>query len=418
MTTEELDLATWPIFYRMSRRGLMVDFARFDALKLDVVAQMAEQLVIAEIEAGREINPSSGDDVARWLVEEGLVTKQTKGKTRMATDERSLSQLPQHPVIDAVLEYRGLRKLLGTFIEPTVEMAKRDPVPHTSDVGLLAGVVHPKWRLTKVKSGRVATEDPNLLAFPSRTELGKKVRSCFVARPGYKMVSVDFSQLEPRIVAALSGDPGLLGIFAEDQDLYSQIAARLGVNRTVAKILTLGILYGMEPNRLYEQLLMAGCTVGDPPIPVYGVEDCESLIRAWFFSYPKVKELVNATCAKARMCGGWAYTVGGRGRLLPGLFLTGNRWPSSKLREESERQAFNHLVQGSGMEQLRLAMLRTSVMDEVHMLLVIHDEILLEVPEGDAERHAESVAMQVATTFNGVELKVSYKVGGDWGEVK
>ena len=235
--TEELDLKTWPIFFAMSKRGLLVSFERFEELAMDVEGQIEEQRELLD-QLAEGVNPASPASVAGWLEANGFFTgKRTKGG-QVSTDERSLSQLPKHPVIDAILEYRGLTKMLSTFIDPTITMAKRDPAPG-------GGIVHPKWRLTRVRSGRVATEDPNLLAFPSRTELGKKVRSCFVARPGYRMVSVDFCQLEPRIVAGLSGDPKLLRIFAEDRDLYTEIATEIGVERQTAKILTLGILYGM-----------------------------------------------------------------------------------------------------------------------------------------------------------------------------
>jgi DNA polymerase I-like protein with 3'-5' exonuclease and polymerase domains len=112
--------------------------------------------------------------------------------------------------------------------------------------------------------------------------------------------------------------------------------------------------------------------------------------------------------------------VGGRGRLLPGLFLEGHRWPSSKLREEAERQAFNHLIQGTGMEELRKAMLRIDGLyaDDIWALLAIHDELIYEVPEGSAELDAAMIADHVSVEFKGVRLKVTHSVGSDWGSLK
>ena len=189
--TFQLDLATWPIFHKMSQRGLLVDVGRMEALRDEVSGYITEQEDLIRELVDVEINPGSGDDVAKYMVTMGYTGKKTKGKTRLATDERSLAAHKDDPVIQAVLAHRGHTKLKGTFIDPVLEKAAAPP--HT---------IHPRWRLTKVRSGRVATEDPNLLAFPSRDELGRKVRSCFVARPDMVMVSVDFSQLEPRIVAA------------------------------------------------------------------------------------------------------------------------------------------------------------------------------------------------------------------------
>ena len=411
MTTEELDLATWPIFTKMSKRGILVSFEKMDALLCDVQAQMEEQLALVEIYAERPLNPMSGDDVAAWMTTQKMRGKFTHGG-RLSTDERALSQ-HDHPALNAVLEYRGLKKLESTFILPTLEIAKKDPYPE-----MLGGVIHPKWRLTKVRSGRVASENPNLLAFPSRTEMGKKVRACFVARPGYRMVSVDYSQLEPRIAAALSQDEKLLKVYAEGRDLYTEVGADLGVSRTVAKTLTLGTFYGMGGMKLFESLVAAGVVQGNPPVPLFDLEACEGLLKRWFEVYTGVKRLVQGTVAKARECGGWAYTVGGRGRLLPGLFLTGQGWPCGKLREEAERQCFNHLIQGTGMEMLREAMLRVdSVCPSVHPLLAIHDEMVYEMLAKD-EAGAQDVATLMATEFQGVELKTSYTVGDTWGSLK
>ena len=412
MTAEALDLSVWPIFFRMSRRGLMVSFERLEALLAEVRAKKEEQLFLCGEFAGRPINPNSGDDVGAWLAEQGFTGKRTKTTHRLATDERSLSQY-DHPAIDCILQYRGLNKLEGTFILPVIEKAEQDRVE-----GMLCGVVHPRWRLTKVRSGRVATEDPNLLAFPSRDEMGKKVRSCFVARPGYKFVSADYSQLEPRIVAALSGDPKLLRIYGEDRDLYLEIANDLIVTRTVAKILTLGILYGMGPHRLYEQLLLAGCK-NDDGSPIYSEDACGALIEKWFATYPSVRKLVQGTINKARAANGWAFTHGLRGRFLPGLFLEGRYWPNSKLREEAERQSFNHIVQGTGMECLKEAMVRIDQanLPDIHFLLAIHDELVFEVPEGSVFA-APAIVEHMRTNFCGVELKVSASEAGDWGSLE
>lgn len=413
MNSEDLDLATWPMFYKMSQRGLVASLEKLENLRTEILAKLDEQSAVIEMCAGRVINPMASADVAAWMEEQGLTGKKTKLTNRLATDERSLSEHKGNPVIDAVLEYRGLKKLQTTFVEPTMELAKKDPIKDQ-----LAGIIHPRWRLTKVRSGRVACEDPNLLAFPSRDEMGRRVRSCFIARPGHYMVSVDFSQLEPRVVAALSEDPKLLHIYANDLDLYDEISKSLGVSRTVAKTVTLGVLYGMGPNRLVEQLKMVGA--GEQ---YSTVEACDALINQWFVTYSGVAKYIDAVIASARKNDGWVFTKGGRGRLLPGVFVTGWRWPAEKIREEAERQAFNHVIQGTGMEQLRVAMRRVDALEKhgVYMLLAIHDELVLEVEAPDltsATGKAMLIADTMASEFYGVKLKTSQCVGLDWGSLK
>ena len=396
-STESLDLATWPIFYGMSQRGMYVSTERLQSLRNEVI-EKADAVLATVHGSSTIINPGSSREVAAWLESQGFGGKRTASGDHLATDERSL-KAHKHPVIDAVLEYRGLTKLVGTFIDPTLEIAIKT-----------GGTVHPKWRLTKVRSGRVATEDPNLLAFPSRDEMGRKVRSCFMARPYRRLVSIDFSQLEPRIVAALSQDPKLLAIYRDGRDLYDEIAADLSIKRQAAKIVTLGVLYGMAAKRLMEQLQLAGMS--------YTQEFCEALIAKWFDTYIGVKDLVARVISEAKEKDGWVYTTGGRGRYLPGLFLDGWGWPSATLREEAERQAFNHVIQGTGMEQLREAMLRVKDYPYANLLLAIHDELLFEVPMVGAEDHASALAARVTAVFQGVKLATSTSIADDWGSLK
>lgn len=415
MIPEALDLAVWPIFHRMSTRGLLVDVGRMEALLEEVRAEEETQAVLVCVYAGEEINPASGDSVARWMEKVGLFGKFTKGRVdkegvrhvRLKTDERELSK-HDHPALKALLEFRGLQKLRTTFIGPVLEKVKLSDPP----------VIHPRWRLTRVKSGRAACEDPNLLAFPNREEIGRKVRSCFIARPGMRMLSVDYSQLEPRMVAALSGEQKLLDIYIQGRDIYAETAKELFqveipdpfAHRLPAKVVTLGVLYGIGAERLRDELVKYGCNFFD-------VEGCEALIDRWFEVYPKVRELADCTISLARRTG-WVYTTGGRGRFLPALFLTGERWPSSKLREEAERQAFNHLIQGSAQEETKRGMLRVDAGEPLYEpLLQLHDEIVGEVPEGNTDV-VTNVAALMASRVGDVELKTSYKVAGDWGLLK
>lgn len=427
---EQLDLSVWPIFVKMSQRGIRVDTTLMETLRIDVVDELETQQAALDAYAGRHLNPHSSDDVGAWLWEEGLAGKRRTRGGAVATDERTLSHLIDlHPVPGAVLECRGLRKLLSTFIEPVLAKV-------TTPGG--DGAIHPRWRLTKVKSGRPAMEDPNLLAFPSRDEWGKRVRECFVARPGHVLISGDFSQIEPRVAAALSGDPALCAVFTQRADLYADMARRIfRVNesdeslkleplkttmRQPAKIILLGcVLYGMGPDRLYDELIKFGC--GTPSAPYYDMAACEEFVRRRFEPYPRLGILFRETVAEARRSDGWVATYGGRRRFLPALLVDGMKWPAAKLREEAERQAFNHLIQGSAQDIMKHTMLRVEKRcPELHPLLQIYDEMIYEAAEDlDVTAARAKLVTAMESTFHGaasVQIEATVSMSYDWAGLK
>jgi DNA polymerase-1 len=430
VTPEQLDLAVWPIFARMTERGLRVDVGKLLGLRADVEAELDAQEAALCAYAGSDLNPYSPAAVAKWISAEGFSGRRTRGGL-LSTDERALSLLTDlHPVPGCVLECRGLRKLISTFIDPTLEIAAKHD-----------GVVHPRWRLTRVKSGRPSCEDPNLLAFPTRDALGKRVRDCFVARPGHVLVSVDFSQIEPRVAAALSQDPALISVFAEGRDLYADTARRIfrteasdealkteplkTKHRQPAKTILLGcVLYGMQPDLLYDTLIKIGC--GTPSAPFYDHDACEYFVRRRFEPYPRLQTLFDRTVMEARRADGWASTRGGRQRFLPALLCEGRRWPAAKLREEAERQAFNHLIQGTAQEIMKGAMLRVDadalISGVAYPLLQIYDELVFEVGDltvGAAEAAMERLtSLMAGSTLDGVEIKASASVAETWGGLK
>lgn len=430
---EALDLAIYPMLYRMTHRGLRVDRDALQRLGVEVEVQMAEQLAALERAVGHPINPNSGVQVAAWMEEEGFTGKLTRGKDRLSTSERDL-KLHVSPAIDAVLEYRGLQKLKSSYIEPCLGFSAHD------------GRIHPRWKPTRVPSGRLACgrskpgkdypiwESPNLMAFPARDELGKRLRACFLPDDGFTMFSIDYSQIEPRLAAALSQDPELCRIYREGRDIYTEVAIALfGVQpppgngeladwklqyRLPAKIVTLGVFYGMGPRKLYEELLRWGC--GTPDAPTFDEEACADLIARWFARYTGVRDLVNTTCWQARAADGWAMTYGGRGRFLPALMLEGRWYPESKLREEAERQAFNHLVQGTAQEYMKRGMLRVEPVADAggfEPLLQIHDELVGQVPTRD-EGIVPALARMMEAEHGGIVLKTGWTTGGDWGALK
>ena len=424
---ETLDYAVWPMLHRMTQRGLLVDQGALDVLQRKATTRMFE--VIAELEqiVGHPINPNSGVQVAEWMEEEGITGKLTRGRDRLSTAERDL-KLHVSPVIDLTLEYRGLQKVVSSYIEPTRGYSRFD------------GRVHPRWKPTRVPSGRLACgreraskegytqwDSPNLMAFPVRDDWGKALRACFVADPGYTMFSVDYSQIEMRNAAAFSQDPALLTIYREERDIYTETACALfGVEaedtpewrttyRLPAKIVTLGVMYGIGDQKLFEEMLRWGC--GTPMQPRFSVEECCALRTRWFLRYEGVRALVARTCAEARAAGGWATTELGRRRFLPALLYTGRRYPQSKMREESERQAFNHLIQGTSQEDMKRGMLAVRPRAEAgdfEPLLQIHDELVGQTRNPDV---VPELAATMVAKRGGVVLKTEWATGANWSEL-
>jgi len=425
---EHLDYAVWPMLYRMTTRGLRVDQAGLDALQRRVADRMAAILAELETLVGHPVNPNSGVQVAAWMEDEGMSGRMTAAGDRLSTSERHL-KLHVSPVIDLVLEYRGLQKIVGTYIEPVRGYSRFD------------GRVHPRWKPTRVASGRLACgreragkegytqwDSPNLMAFPARDEWGKALRACFIPDPGYVMASIDYSQIEMRLMAALSQDPELLTIYREERDIYTETACALfgvarddtpewkAAYRLPAKVVTLAVGYGIGGRSLYEELLRWGC--GTPSKPRFALDEVDTLIDRWFAHYAGARSAMHASCERARAAGGWIETRGGRRRFLPALYYRGMRYPQSKMRAEAERQCWNHVVQGTAQECMKRGMLTVwprAEAGDFEPLLQIHDELVFQtrnpaiVPELAAAMTAEC---------EGVTLRTEWSTGDSWATIK
>lgn len=430
--TEELDYAIYPCLHAMTQRGLRVDQSALDALQRRVVTRMQEVLAGLEAIVGHPVNPNSGWDIANWMVEEGFTGRMTPKGDRLSTNEKAL-RLHVSPVIDLVLEYRGLQKIVGTYIEPVRGYSRFD------------GRIHPRWKPTRVASGRLACgrtsvskegytqwDSPNLMAFPARDDWGRALRACFVADPGYTMFSIDYSQIEMRLMAAHSQDPELLRIFHEERDIYAEtVPALFGVPvpegwrdnsewkttyRLPAKIVTLAVGYGIQGRSLFEQLLVMGC--GTPDKPRFPLEECDPLIDRWFAHYEGAQRLGDRVCADARAAGGWVVTELGRRRFLPALFYQGRRYPQSKMRAEAERQALNHLIQGTAQETMKRGMLAVwprAEAGEFEPLLQIHDELVGQVRDPAV---VPELAAMMQSKRGGVVLKTEWSTGENWSQLK
>jgi len=428
-TVESLDLAIWPMLRVMTRRGMLVDRDALHTLKGRVLARMSAVLDELEVAAGHPINPNSGAHVAAWMEEEGFVGRMTKAGDRLSTSERNL-KLHVSPVIDLVLEFRGLQKIASSYIEPCLGYSAWD------------GRIHPRWKTTRVASGRLACgrekptkgmerwDSPNLMAFPARDEWGKALRACFLADPGFTMFTIDYSQIEMRNMAALSQDPELLRIYREERDIYTEtVPALFGVPipdpitpdwkaayRTPSKVVTLAVGYGIGGQSLFEELLRWGC--GTPDAPRFPKEECDPLIDRWYAHYAGARARMRTVCDLARANGGWAVTELGRRRFLPALFYRGRRYPQSKMRAEAERMAFNHEVQGTSQEDCKRGMVKvwpSAEAGEWEPLLQIHDEVVGQTRDPEI---VPRLAALMQAERGGVTLKTEWSTGGTWGSLK
>jgi DNA polymerase-1 len=330
------------------------------------------------------------------------------GKTRggqARTDQEALERLQgKHPIIDALLDYRKLEKMRSTYLEPLPRLMGAD------------GRIRTTFNQTATATGRLSSSNPNLQNSPIRGALGRRMRACFTAAPGMSLISADYSQIELRVLAHLSQEPALLAAFREGADIHARTAGLLfnkagsevtPDERRGAKTINFGLIYGMGPQSLSKSLRI-------------GLNEARDFIARYFSRLSRLKEFYDGVeqAARAR---GFVATLAGRRRPLPDMHSD-----NSQMRGQARRQAINTLVQGSAADIIKLAML--AVYGDpllrslgARLLLQVHDELLLEAPEAEAEAAATRVAdLMAAVRPGGVTLDVPLPadagVGSNWGE--
>ena len=337
----------------------------------------------------------------------GLVPPRTAKKTSAGNYSTAADVLEEmrgeHPVIDMILEYRELGKLKSTYT---------DTLPESIDPK--TGRVHTSFNQTGTATGRLASSSPNLQNIPTRTELGKQIRTAFTAAPGCKLLSVDYSQIELRIVAHMSGDEAMIVAFNAGLDIHAATAAAIyhcGIDevtkdqRRHAKAINFGLIYGMSSFGLSRS---TGLTPAE----------ASAFVKAYFEQFPKVKAFLDGLRVTASKQG-WVQTLAGRKRYFPNL----KREMNYNLRNREEREAINAPVQGTSADILKAAMIRLP--EELRkqglrasILLQVHDELMLEVPEEELEQTRTVVqdVMENITELS-VPLLTEAKSGINWGNL-
>jgi DNA polymerase-1 len=401
---EQIEHPLVPVLAQMEQIGVRVD--------LDYLSEMARDLDkrigVLETEcyelAGERTNLGSPTQL-RVLLYDKLGLKTTRRtKTGLSTDARALQQLVgQHPFVGKLLEYRELAKLKNTYIDALPPLV--DPVD---------GRVHTTYDQTVAATGRLSSTNPNLMNIPIRTDLGKQIRRAFIPEKGNVILSIDYSQIELRVMAHLSKDPILLDVFKRGEDIHSATAAEVykvdpaGLTtgqRSVAKMVNYGLAYGMGAPGLAERL--------NVPVP-----EAQEIMDTYFEVFSGVADFLDEVVKQAHK-DGFTTTMFGRRRYLPELG-SGN----PRVRAIGERQALNAPIQGSAADIMKLAMINVdrALRDEdvgTQMILTVHDELVFEVPKGEEEA-AEKIVVREMTGVCEMEvpLEVDVSFGENWAEAK
>ncbi len=400
---KDVELPLIPVLARMERHGIRIDVAKLHEMS-GLFAVELEKLEKACYEAaGKEFNIGSPKQLETILFDELelKIVKRTRTGSR-STDQSVLEILAaDHDLPQAVLDYRQVQKLKSTYC---------DTLP--LQISPRTGRVHTIFSQSTAATGRLSSNDPNLQNIPIRSDLGRGLRRVFVADPGHLLVSVDYSQVELRILAHFSKEPVLMRAFTEKADVHTRTASVVfdvppeevtREQRTQAKAVNFGVLYGMGPVRLARDLKIQR-------------RDASNFVKQYFERQPKVKEFVDETLEEARRTG-LVRTILGRRRLVPDV-NSRNR----ATRGAAERIATNTPIQGSAADLMKLAMVRVdAVLAEQHpeakLLLQVHDELLVEVPEDRAEAVSKMVQREMENVFPlDVPLDCEAKFGKDWDE--
>jgi DNA polymerase-1 len=400
---EGVELPLTQVLTAMEDAGVKIDTYRMG----EITARLAERVEELEAKAyelaGEEFILGSTQQVGRILFEQLGLTAGRKGKTGYSTDARVLRGLRgAHAIVPVLEEWREYSKLLNTYLQPLPTLIDEQQRLHTT------------FNQHVASTGRLSTTNPNLQSIPIRTELGLEIRSAFVAEPGHRLISADYSQIELRILAHVSGEPKLREAFARGEDIHTATAAEvLGKDpatlttgeRSIAKMINFGIVYGISAFGLSENL----------EIPR---EQAQEYIDAYLARFPFVQDFIQRTIEQATR-DGYVTSLLGRRRLVPELKAS-NRMT----RGQGERFAVNFVMQGSNADIIKVAMVRIAARlrregRSARLVLQVHDELLLEAPDAEVAEVKKLVREELCGAYPlDPPLAVEVGAGDNWAEAK
>ena len=385
----------------MEQIGIKIDIDRLNSLKnllSNRIKELTEEIYML---SGTEFNIKSTQQLGEILFNRLGLKGAKRTKTGYSTNEKVLNQLiDEHEIIHRILEYRATQKLLSTYAIPLLKLAKQDKNSR----------IYTSFLQTGTSTGRLSSKEPNLQNIPVRSPLGRKIREAFIAKDGYKLLSIDYSQIELRLLAHFSKDKTLIEAFQSDMDIHTTTAIKLfgeelaKEKRAIAKSINFGILYGMGPKKLSGELKIS-------------IGEAREIISNYFNSFPTVKRFLESVQDRVQEIG-YIETLLERKRFFD--YKSANSMQKASFMRES----INTLFQGSASDLIKLSMLEIDSKikrDNIDgaMLLQIHDELIFEIREDIIDEVAEEFKeiMENIMELN-VPLKCSVNIGDSWGELK
>jgi DNA polymerase I len=400
---DEIERPLVPVLALMERHGIRVDPGRLEAFGKELERQLDDLTREIWTLAGEEFTIASPKQLATILFEKLKLPAMRRTKTGYSTDADVLTELSLgHPLPGKVLEHRTLAKLKGTYA---------DALPAL--VNPVTGRIHTTFNQLVAATGRLSSQDPNLMNIPIRTELGRRIRAAFIPEDGWRFVAADYSQIELRILAHLSGEGGIIESFQRGEDIHTRTACEVfkvapetvtSLQRTIAKSANYAILYGVSAFGLSQATKI-------------DQKEAQRYISAYFATHPLVRAFIDKTLAEGRERG-HVTTLLGRRRYLPDL-----RSNNPVARNAAERMAMNAPVQGTASDMIKIAMVRVHEALagrglRARMLLQVHDELLFEAPPDEVPA-VEALAREIMADALPlrVPVVVDVKSGKDWSEV-
>ncbi|MDD5401957.1 MAG: DNA polymerase I [Dehalococcoidales bacterium] len=400
----DVEMPLLPVLMGMEKAGILLDVNLLDELSHRLAKRLIELENSIYKDTGHRFNINSPRQLGQILFDELKLPGGRKTKSGYSTDAAVLDSLKgSHPVVDRVIEFRTLAKLKTTYIDALPGM-----------VNPATGRLHTSFNQTRTTTGRLSSSDPNLQNIPVRGELGREIRQAFIAPEGSVLLSGDYSQIDLRALAHLSGDPVLVETFKRNEDVHTATAMQLfGVSpaevtpdmRRLAKTVNFGVIYGMSGYGLEQATELSR-------------QEAEQFITTYFEKYPGVKKYLEETRELARSQG-YVQTVLGRRRMIPEI-----NSPNRNIREAAERMAINMPVQGTSADIVKVAMINldreiNSRQLKTRMLLQVHDELIFEVPETEIGVVSGLVRELMANAIKlDIPVKVDLKAGTTWGDME
>ena len=397
----EIEFPLAQVLADMTRTGVLVDKDGIEQFGVKLREELEQVLTRIHMETGSAtFNPNSPKQLGEMLFDTMGLPHGKKTQRGWSTDAETLESLREYPLVEDVLQYRAYQKLNSTYVEGLLKVIAED------------GRIHTRFNQTEARTGRLSSDNPNLQNIPIRTELGSQLRAYFVARPGCVLVDADYSQIELRILAHVTGDEHMQQAFLTGEDIHRSTAAKI-YNlpleqvtprlRSSAKAINFGIMYGKGAYSLSKDIGVS-------------VKEADAFLKNYLATFPKVSGYMDKTISDARACG-YVSTLFGRRRSLPEL--TSN---NHNIRASGERMARNTPIQGTAADVIKLAMVRVwrRLRDEKmesRLILTVHDELIVEAPEAEAAKAASILQEEMEGCVNyAVPLSTEVHQGKNWLE--